>query len=59
MYEPGSWVAHPAQPDWGAGQIQSVAGTRVTVNFEHSGKRTINTAVITLARLTGPPPVEH
>ena len=54
--EPGSWVAHPTQPDWGAGQVQSVVGDRVTVNFEHAGKRTINTAVIALALLPGPPP---
>lgn len=55
-YEPGSWVAHPTQPDWGAGQVQSVVGARVTVNFVHAGKRTINTAVIALALLPGPPP---
>jgi hypothetical protein len=31
-------VRHPGQPDWGIGQIQSVVGERVTVNFEHAGK---------------------
>lgn len=28
----------PAQPDWGLGQVQSIVGSRVTVNFEHRGK---------------------
>ena len=35
---PGMLVRHPAQPDWGLGQIQSVVDDRVTVNFEHAGK---------------------
>lgn len=29
------------RPDWGEGQVQSVAGDRITVNFEHAGKVTI------------------
>ncbi|HEY0522559.1 MAG TPA: DUF3553 domain-containing protein [Stellaceae bacterium] len=45
---PGERVRHPAEPDWGVGQIQSVIGTRVTVNFEHAGKVVINAAVIRL-----------
>ncbi len=32
----------------GVGQVQSAIGDRVTVNFEHAGKRLINTAVVTL-----------
>ena len=47
-YEPGQLVHHPAQPGWGAGQIQSVSGPRVTVNFENAGKVLINTDVVTL-----------
>ena len=35
---PGMRVRHPGEPDWGIGQIQSVVGDRVTVNFEHAGK---------------------
>ena len=35
---PGAYVRHPAQPDWGLGQVQSVAGGRITVNFENCGK---------------------
>jgi FKBP-type peptidyl-prolyl cis-trans isomerase 2 len=45
---PGIRVRHPGQPDWGIGQVQSVIGDRVTVNFEHAGKRLINSAVIDL-----------
>ncbi len=47
-YEPGQFVRHPARPEWGLGQVQSVAGPRVTVNFLHAGKILINTAVVAL-----------
>jgi len=46
--EPGQWVRHPGEPGWGLGQIQSVAGSRVTVNFQHAGKRTIEALRVTL-----------
>ena len=39
---PGQWVHHPDRPDWGRGQIQSVVGGRITVNFEHAGKLLID-----------------
>ena len=45
---PGAFVRHPDRPDWGAGQVQSVIGDRVTVNFEHQGKQMINAAVVAL-----------
>ncbi len=48
MIEPGMRVRHPQQPDWGVGQVQSVVGERVTVNFENRGKLLINTAVVDL-----------
>jgi transcription elongation factor GreA-like protein len=54
VLEPGQFVTNPAQPGWGLGQVQSVAGPRVTVNFEHAGKILINTAVVTL-HPTDPP----
>jgi hypothetical protein len=41
-------VRNPARPDWGVGQVQSVIGNRVTVNFEHAGKLLINAAMVTL-----------
>jgi hypothetical protein len=40
--EPGVLVRHPTQPEWGLGQVQSVIGHRVTVNFEEAGKQTID-----------------
>jgi hypothetical protein len=49
--EPGAWVRHPGRPDWGDGQVQSVIGERVTVNFEHVGKVLVNTHVVTLDRI--------
>jgi len=45
---PGALVRHPGQPDWGLGQVQSVIGLRVTVNFEHAGKLLINAAAVDL-----------
>ncbi|MBE9607366.1 DUF3553 domain-containing protein [Acetobacteraceae bacterium H6797] len=41
-------VRLPAQPDWGIGQVQSVIGDRVTVNFENAGKVLINAARVFL-----------
>ncbi len=46
--EPGVLVRHPSEPEWGLGQVQSVAGRKVTVNFEHAGKQTIDAAVVAL-----------
>jgi hypothetical protein len=45
---PGMFVRHPEQPDWGLGQVQSVVGPRVTVNFENAGKLLINVDVVAL-----------
>jgi FKBP-type peptidyl-prolyl cis-trans isomerase 2 len=47
-YSLGDFVYLPAQLDWGAGQVQSVIGNRVTVNFDHAGKQLINTDVVRL-----------
>ncbi len=49
--EPGMRVQHPDRPDWGDGQVQSVVGDRVTVNFADAGKILINAAVVELAIL--------
>ena len=46
--EPGVLVRHPDRPDWGLGQVQSVIGHRVTVNFEEAGKQTIDGARVRL-----------
>ena len=45
---PGSFVLLADDPDWGIGQIQSVVGDRVTVNFEHRGKQLINSTKVDL-----------
>jgi hypothetical protein len=46
--EPGQRVRHPGRPDWGEGQVQSVVGARITVNFENAGKVLINGRVVVL-----------
>ncbi len=48
LLEPGQWVRHPGRPDWGDGQVQSVVGSRVTVNFEDAGKVLVNAALVAL-----------
>ena len=55
---PGTFVRHPQEPDWGMGQVQSVTGQRVTVNFEHRGKILINIALIEL-EMVKPDPDHH
>lgn len=45
---PGLYVRHPDMPDWGLGQVQSVIGNRVTVNFENAGKQSINGSAVAL-----------
>jgi hypothetical protein len=46
--EPGARVRNPASPEWGTGQVQSVIGDRITVNFEDAGKVLINARVVSL-----------
>ncbi len=53
--EPGVLVRHPGQPDWGDGQVQSVMGRKVTVNFEHAGKQVIDTDHVRLIYLAEDP----
>jgi hypothetical protein len=55
--EPGVLVRHPGQDDWGLGQVQTVVGARVTVNFEHAGKQLIDTNNVRLTYV-GPDPRE-
>lgn len=49
---PGNRVRHPGCPDWGLGQVQSVDGNRVTVNFENAGKQLILANVVQLVIVT-------
>lgn len=48
---PGLYVRHPDMPEWGIGQVQSVIGHRVTVNFENAGKQLINGAAVALSEI--------
>jgi hypothetical protein len=48
---PGALVHHPDQPEWGLGQVQSVIGNRITVNFENAGKLLVNSDVVSLRRV--------
>lgn len=58
--EPGQRVRHPGRPDWGVGQVQSIVGDRITVNFEHAGKVLVNAAVVGLELIEEPPgPASH
>ena len=45
---PGALVRHPDEPAWGLGQVQSVIGPRITVNFPGAGKVLINAERIDL-----------
>lgn len=48
LLEVGAIVRHPAREDWGRGQVQSIIGARVTVNFENAGKVVINIDEVSL-----------
>ena len=54
LLEPGMLVRHPAQADWGLGQVQSNIGTKVTVNFEHAGKVVIESNRVFLVPVNWP-----
>ncbi len=51
---PGDWVKLTGKPEWGTGQVQSVTGHRVTVNFEHAGKRVVHVDVVELQPVEAP-----
>ena len=50
-FEPGDYVTNPSNKSWGIGQIQSIIGNKVTVNFENFGKRVINVENVTLEKV--------
>jgi len=50
-FEPGDYVVNPSNKGWGIGQIQSIIGNKVTVNFENSGKKVINIEVVKLEKM--------
>ena len=50
-FEPGDYVKNPANKDWGLGQVQSIIGNKVTVNFENFGKKVINIENVRLEKV--------
>ena len=50
-FDPGDYVLNPANKDWGVGQVQSIIGNKVTVNFENCGKKVINAKEIILEKI--------
>lgn len=54
LLSPGDFVRHPGRPDWGVGQVQSMIGRRITVNFENAGKLVIDGNVVELERADQP-----
>lgn len=50
-FEPGDKVYNPKNKDWGIGQVQSIIKEKVTVNFEHVGKKVINIRNIELEKV--------
>ncbi len=51
LLEPGILVRNPQHGEWGTGQIQSIIGTRITVNFENAGKLVVDGSVVALEPL--------
>ena len=51
-FEPGDYVTNPANKGWGVGQVQSIIGSKVTVNFENYGKRVINVENVILEKIS-------
>ena len=50
-FEPGDYVINPSKKEWGTGQVQSIIGNKVTVNFENFGKRVINVEKVNLEKI--------
>ena len=39
---PGMFVINEINKEWGIGQVQSSIDEKITINFEHVGKKVIN-----------------
>jgi hypothetical protein len=52
---PGQWVRLVAAPEWGLGQVQSALGFRVTINFEHAGKKLVQSDIAALETVNPAP----
>ncbi len=49
--EPGDYVINPKNKEWGIGQIQSIIKNKITVNFQNSGKKVLDTDHIILEKV--------
>jgi len=45
---PGSYVSNKNNLEWGTGQVQSCIKNIVTINFEHVGKKVMDTNITSL-----------
>ena len=52
VFEPGAFVQLTSEYDWGIGQVQSVIGEKVTVNFENRGKVVLNINRVNLSLIS-------
>jgi|TARA_B110000914_G_C15470990_1_gene450655 hypothetical protein len=50
-FEPGDYVISPKYKKWGIGRIQSIINNKITVNFENTGKKVINSKEIILEKI--------
>ena len=50
-FEQCDYVKNPEKKDWCLGQVQSIIGNKVTVNFENYGKRVINVDNVNLEKV--------
>jgi len=42
LITPGMFVINKLHKEWGIGQVQSSINEKITINFEHVGKKVIN-----------------
>jgi len=47
----GDYVINTLRQDWGIGQVQSIIGNKITVNFQNQGKQVINGEIINLEKI--------
>ena len=45
---PGMYVVNELHKEWGIGQVQSSINRKITINFEHVGKKVININEVSL-----------
>jgi len=45
---PGMFVINTSHKEWGIGQVQSSIFEKITINFEHIGKKVININEVSL-----------